>query len=61
MKNFYVDHYTYPHLDPMPQDGLLLATRYLEVWGTEFFEVPVGDSKGTKTNNVIILPQLAPH
>ena len=56
MKNFYVDQYTYPHLDPMPQDGLLLVTRYLEGWGTEFFKAPVGDSKGTKTKNEIICP-----
>ena len=32
------------------------AARYLEVWGTEFFyKVSVGDSKGTKTSNVIHL------
>ena len=59
MKIFYVDQYIYPHLDPVPQARLLLATSYLEGWGAEFFKVPVGDSKGTKTINVIISLQLA--
>ena len=32
------------------------VARYLEVWGTEFYIKSVGDSKGTKTSNVILSP-----